>query len=57
MTRRSNMWHRQRIARAVLVCAKALLIGAVILLLIGYFGSHVRDAAGTVASAQLKPNL
>jgi hypothetical protein len=46
MTRRSNAWHRQRIARAVLVCAKGLLIAAVILLLMGYFGSHVRDAAG-----------
>jgi hypothetical protein len=35
----------------LIACIKALLIAAVLLLLMAYFGSHVHEAAEPVASA------
>jgi hypothetical protein len=47
------MWPRKRIAGVLLRCVQALLLAAVILLLMAYFGSHVRDAGGSVASSHI----
>jgi hypothetical protein len=44
------MWHRQQLARVALQCGRVLVIAAAIVFLLLYFGSHVRDAGGMMAS-------